>query len=78
MDGPGDKRDDKVWGGSDETPARFQSQFEAVVTSRANIGEAAPSTCGDVFSLALRHSEAVAGLLEECQDAKVATHWRAS
>lgn len=51
-------------GGSDSVPARFKSQFEAIIVLQANIGELGYSTLGNVFSLAVGASKAVTGPLK--------------
>lgn len=51
--------------GVDGMTARFQSQFEELIASRTNVVDADPSTLGDISSLAMGHSQAVAGRLKE-------------
>lgn len=45
-------------------------QLESVVAPHPTIGEAAPSTLGNVLFLVLGHSEAVSACLEKYEDAK--------
>lgn len=76
VDDPGDKGCDENQDGSDKIPGRFGSQFDAIVAPQGNIGEVAPWTLGEVFSLALEHLKAVAGHLKQRKDAKIAAHER--
>lgn len=67
---PGDSGGDGDRGGRDHIPTKFQFQFEAIVSFLVNISESARLTLGDIFSLTLRRTEAVANCWKECQEAK--------
>lgn len=62
----------------DGIPTRFQSQFDAIVAFQTNIAETVSPSLGDIFSSVPGQSEAVAGLLRECEDAKYAAQGCAS
>lgn len=72
MDGPGEVGSDKGQVGTDDIPEGLHSQFGAIIAFQANIGDAAPLTFEDLFSLAFGHSEVVACRLNEYQAAKEA------
>lgn len=67
---PGYNNNDNDHGSIDKTPERFQSQFEMIVASQRNGGEAAPSNLGDMFALSFGHSEAVDCRRKRCSDTK--------